>query len=135
MNLRHYEIVFLIHPNASDRAPDLISNYEKIIKDGGGIIHRLEDWGDRQLAYPIEKINRAHYVLLNIECSMEVLAKLENDFRFNENIIRNVVLKREKAITEPSPIKLEKTNKSKAASDVKLEDIEIPEDLEETGEA
>ena len=102
--MRHYEIVFLVHPDQSEQVPAMVERYRQIIEGKNGRIHRLEDWGRRQLAYPINKIHKAHYVLMNLECSREVLEELTTAFRFNDAVIRNLVIKREKAITEPSPL-------------------------------
>ncbi|ARB44641.1 MULTISPECIES: 30S ribosomal protein S6 [Alcanivoracaceae] len=112
--MRHYEIVFLVHPDQSEQVPAMIERYSAIVTDGKGTIHRLEDWGRRQLAYPINKIHKAHYVMLNIECDGETLAELENTFRFNDAVIRHLVIRREKAITEPSP--LAKSNEKEEAA-------------------
>ena len=100
--MRHYEIVFLVHPDQSEQVPAMIERYKSLIKTDGGAIHRLEDWGRRQLAYPINKIYKAHYICMNIECSQNVLDELEQTFRYNDAIIRNLVLKRDEAISEPS---------------------------------
>jgi len=102
--MRHYEIVFLVHPDQSTQVPSMIQKYQSIIKNGGGVVHRLEDWGRRALAYPINKVHKAHYVLMNIECSDAVLAEIETAFRFNDMVIRNLILRRNHAITEQSPI-------------------------------
>ncbi len=102
--MRHYEIVFLVHPDQSEQVPAMIDRYRKLIEDGKGTIHRLEDWGRRQLAYQIQKIHKAHYVMMNIECSQETLDELENAFRFNDAVLRNLVIRRKAAITEPSPM-------------------------------
>ncbi len=102
--MRHYEIVFLVHPDQSEQTAAMIDRYRAIIESKKGTIHRLEDWGRRQLAYPINKIHKAHYVLMNIECDMEALEELKTAFRFNDAVLRNLVLARKKAITEPSPI-------------------------------
>ena len=102
--MRHYEVVFLVHPDQSEQVPAMIERYSAIVTDGKGTIHRLEDWGRRQLAYPINKIHKAHYVMLNIECDGETLAELENTFRFNDAVIRHLVIRRDNAITEPSPL-------------------------------
>ena len=112
--MRHYEIVSLVHPDQSEQVPAMIERYSAIVTDGKGTIHRLEDWGRRQLAYPINKIHKAHYVMLNIECDGETLAELENTFRFNDAVIRHLVIRREKAITEPSP--LAKSNEKEEAA-------------------
>ena len=100
--MRHYEVVFLVHPDQSEQVPAMVERYKKVIADGKGKLHRLEDWGRRQLAYPIQKIHKAHYVMLNIECGDEVLAELNNTFRFNDAVIRSMVIRRDGAITEPS---------------------------------
>ena len=102
--MRHYEIVFLVHPDQSDQVPDMIKKYSGIISKSGGKIHREEDWGRRQLAYPINKIHKAHYILLNIECSIEVIKELSSNFKFNDAVIRNMILQRKAAITENSSI-------------------------------
>lgn len=102
--MRHYEIVFMVHPDQSDQVNGMIDRYTKMIKDGGGQVHRLEDWGRRQLAYPINKIHKAHYVMMNVECGQDVLNELESLFRYNDAIIRNLIIKRDSAVTEVSPI-------------------------------
>jgi len=102
--MRHYEIVFLVHPDQSEQVPGMIERYRSNIESKGGKIHRLEDWGRRQLAYTIQKIHKAHYVLLNIECDQETLDELESAFRFNDAVLRHMTLKRDKASTEPSPL-------------------------------
>jgi small subunit ribosomal protein S6 len=102
--MRHYEIVFLVHPDQSEQVPGMIERYRAGIESKGGTIHRLEDWGRRQLAYPIQKMHKAHYVLMNIECNAEALEELENSFRFNDAVLRNLVLKRKGPVTEPSPL-------------------------------
>lgn len=102
--MRHYEVVLIIHPDQSDQVVSMVERYIKLIQDNGGAVHRLEDWGRRQLAYPINKIHKAHYVLLNIECNGETLAELEELFRYNDAIIRSLVIRREDAITEESPL-------------------------------
>ncbi len=102
--MRHYEIVLLIHPDQSDQVPAMCERYRSLIEKEKGVIHRHEDWGRRHLAYPIKKIYKAHYMLMNIECAQETLDQLEHNFRFNDAIIRNLVIKRKEAITEPSPL-------------------------------
>ena len=102
--MRHYEIVLLVHPDQSDQVVGMVERYLTHIKDAEGQIHRLEDWGRRQLAYPINKIHKAHYVLFNIECNGETLAELEELFRYNDAIIRSLVVRRDDAITEPSQL-------------------------------
>ncbi|WP_308873356.1 30S ribosomal protein S6 [Thiothrix subterranea] len=103
--MRHYEIVFLVHPDQSEQVPAMVERYRSMVQESGGAIHRLEDWGRRQLAYPINKLHKAHYVLMNIECGAETLAELESIFRFNDAVIRNVTMRTDKAITEPSPLR------------------------------
>ena len=102
--MRHYEVVFMVHPDQSDQVSAMIERYRSMIEAGGGHIHRLEDWGRRQLAYPINKIHKAHYVLMNIECSAEILQELETAFRFNDAVIRSLTLARKTAVTAPSPL-------------------------------
>jgi small subunit ribosomal protein S6 len=102
--MRHYEIVLLIHPDQSARLPDMMEGYETIIKKNEGKIHRQEDWGRRPLAYPIKKVHKAHYVLMNIECDKETLGSLEYAFRYNDAVLRELIIKRDEAITEPSPM-------------------------------
>lgn len=111
--MRHYEVVFLVHPDQSEQVPAMIERYKSIIETNGGKIHRLEDWGRRQMAYSINKIHKAHYVLMNIECGNEELAELESMFRFNDAVLRNMVIKMKEAVTEPSPLlKEEESRKS-----------------------
>ena len=102
--MRHYEIIILVHPDQSTQILTMVERYQSMIKEGEGKIHRLEDWGRRQLAYSINKIHKAHYLLMNIECNKAVLDELENAFHYNDAVIRNLILKRNHAITEPSPI-------------------------------
>ena len=100
--MRHYEIVFLVHPDQSEQVPAMVERYTRAITENGGKVHRLEDWGRRQLAYPINKIHKAHYVLMNIECSNEILDELTENFRYNDAVIRNMVIRRDEAVTEAS---------------------------------
>ncbi len=112
--MRHYEIVFLVHPDQSEQVPGMIERYSNMITQGGGNIHRVEDWGRRQLAYPINKIHKAHYILLNIECSQEVLDEIDTAFRFNDAVLRNLIMSRKSADTEESPImKIEKESRER----------------------
>ena len=103
--MRHYEIVFLVHPDQSEQVPAMIERYKSAIEADGGAIHRLEDWGRRHLAYPINKIHKAHYVLMNVECTGEALEELESNFRYNDAVIRNMVVRMKAAVTGDSPIK------------------------------
>ncbi|SEG71927.1 30S ribosomal protein S6 [Marinobacterium lutimaris] len=103
--MRHYEIVFLVHPNQSEQVPAMIERYKALIEGANGQIHRLEDWGRRQMAYPINNVHKAHYVLMNVECGQEELDELANLFRYNDAVLRNMVIRCKEAITELSPIK------------------------------
>ena len=110
--MRHYEIVFLVHPDQSEQVPAMIERYKTLIEgNGSGKIHRLEDWGRRQLAYPIQHLAKAHYVLMNIECEADVLNELESGFRFNDAVLRHLIMKREDAVTEMSAIMKNKDDK------------------------
>lgn len=102
--MRHYEVIFLVHPDQSQQVPAMIQRYETMIKAGKGAIHRLEDWGRRQLAYPINKVHKAHYVLINIECDEKILKELTTSFQFNDAVIRHLVLRKDYAVTTPSPM-------------------------------
>ena len=102
--MRHYEIVFLVHPDQSEQVPAMVERYRSMIESEGGKVHRLEDWGRRQLAYPIAKVHKAHYVLMNIECGQATLNELVGMFRFNDAVLRHLVVRREDAVTEPSPL-------------------------------
>ncbi len=102
--MRHYEIVFMVHPDQSEQVPGMIERYTGAIKAAGGTIHRLEDWGRRQLAYPIDKLHKAHYVLMNVEAEQSVIDELENNFRFNDAVIRNMIMRTKHAVTEASPM-------------------------------
>ena len=102
--MRHYEIVFMVHPDQSEQVPGMIERYTGILTQDGGIIHRLEDWGRRQLAYPINKLHKAHYVLLNCEATAEAVEELETAFRFNDVVLRNLVMRTKSAVTEQSPM-------------------------------
>ena len=102
--MRHYEVVFMVHPDQSEQVPAMIERYKALIEGDNGKIHRLEDWGRRQLAYPIQKIHKAHYVLMNIECEQKVLDELTGAFRFSDAVLRHLVVSMDAAVTEPSPM-------------------------------
>jgi len=102
--MRHYEIVFLVHPDQSEQVPAMIDRYKAMVESNGGTVHRLEDWGRRQLAYSINKIHKAHYVLMNVECNEAVREEIETAFRYNDAVIRNLIMKRNAAVTEQSPL-------------------------------
>ncbi|NIB39287.1 30S ribosomal protein S6 [Pseudomaricurvus alkylphenolicus] len=115
--MRHYEIVFLVHPDQSEQVSGMIERYTASIKDAGGAVHRLEDWGRRQLAYSINKIHKAHYILMNVECTEEVLDELTTNFRYNDAVLRNLVIRTDEAVTEESPImKAEKESRERKAN-------------------
>ena len=102
--MRHYEIIFLVHPDQSDQVPGMIERYKSEVEKTGGKIYRLEDWGRRQLAYPIMKLHKAHYVLMNVEAEQEAIDSIENNFRYNDAVIRNLVIRTSGPVTEPSPM-------------------------------
>jgi len=112
--MRHYEIIFLVHPDQSEQVPGMIERYSSSVTTSGGSIHRLEDWGRRQMAYSINKIHKAHYVLMNIECTDEALGELTTNFRYNDAVLRNLVVRMDEAVTEESPImKAEKESRER----------------------
>ena len=129
--MRHYELVFIVHPDQSEQVPAMIEKYQAVIKSSKGLVHRLEDWGRLQLAYPIQKIHKAHYVLMNIECNLETLAELEHTFKFNDAIIRHLVFGTKNAITSQSPMMREEKSKS-LVGDKKIEDKPNKEVVKET---
>jgi small subunit ribosomal protein S6 len=115
--MRHYEIVLLIHPDQSEQVPAMIERYSGIIAAGGGAVHRLEDWGRRQLEFPITKMHKAHYLLMNIECDGKVLDELTGAFRFSDAVLRHLVIKMDHAVTEPSPMAREPEEKDRGDRD------------------
>lgn len=115
--MRHYEICFIVHPDQSDQVPAMVERYRNMISARNGKIHRLEDWGRRQLSYPIQKVHKAHYVLMNIECDQETLDELEHAFKFNDAVLRHLTLKMKSAVTAPSPMMKEEKSKSLAISE------------------
>jgi small subunit ribosomal protein S6 len=125
--MRHYEVVFLVHPDQSSQVAAMIDRYKATIEQASGTVHRLEDWGRRQLAYPIKKIHKAHYVLMNIECDQATLEELESGFRFNDAILRSMTLQQKEAVTEPSAIA---TADSKAA-EVKTKETAVADEAED----
>ena len=120
--MRHYEIVFLVHPDQSEQVPAMIDRYRSMIESDGGAIHRLEDWGRRQLAYPINKIHKAHYVLMNVECTQPALNELESAFRFNDAVLRRLVMSRPGPDTEPSPLAKSRDDRDDRDSDSDIQD-------------
>jgi len=115
--MRHYEICFLVHPDQSEQVPAMLERYRNMIEEKGGSIHRLEDWGRRQLAYPIAKLHKAHYVLMNIECDSETLTELEGAFKFNDAVLRHLTIRRQKALVEQSEMLKAKEEKDRSSRD------------------
>ena len=110
--MRHYEIVFIVHPDQSEQVPAMVERYKGVISARSGIVHRLEDWGRRQLTYPLQKVHKAHYVLMNIECDQETVDELNNSFKFSDAVLRHLIVKMTKAVTDPSPMMKEEKSKS-----------------------
>ncbi|MDS4015649.1 MAG: 30S ribosomal protein S6 [Candidatus Accumulibacter sp.] len=110
--MRHYEIVLIVHPDQSEQVPAMVDRYRTLIAARGGQIHRLEDWGRRQLAYPIQKLHKAHYVLMNIECDGATLGELEHGFKFNDAILRHLTIRTKRAVSTPSPMMKDEKSKS-----------------------
>ena len=110
--MRHYEICFIVHPDQSEQVPAMIERYKGVIAQRSGIVHRLEDWGRRQLTYQIQKVHKAHYVLMNIECDQDTVNELEHSFKFSDAVLRHLIVKMTKAVTAPSPMMKEEKSKS-----------------------
>jgi small subunit ribosomal protein S6 len=110
--MRHYEIVFIVHPDQSEQVPAMVERYKGVIAQRSGIVHRLEDWGRRQLSYPIQKVHKAHYVLMNIECDNETLSELEHSFKFSDAVLRHLIVHMAKPVVDPSPMMKEEKSKS-----------------------
>ena len=135
--MRHYEVVFMVHPDQSEQVPAMVERYKTLIEGSNGKIHRLEDWGRRQLAYPIENLVKAHYVLMNIECNQAVLTELTESFRFNDAVLRNLVVSMDEAVTEQSLIMKHKDDKGdrRRRDEDSSETVEADGDDAETNEA
>lgn len=125
--MRHYEIVFMVHPDQSEQVPGMIERYTGSVKEAGGQVHRLEDWGRRQLAYPINKLHKAHYVLMNVEAPQEVIDELETTFRYNDAVLRNVIIRTKHAVTEASPM-VKVREECKPLAEVESNDFEDAEE-------
>jgi small subunit ribosomal protein S6 len=110
--MRHYEICFIVHPDQSEQVPAMIERYKGVVAQRNGIVHRLEDWGRRQLTYPIQKVHKAHYVLMNVECDQESVNELEHSFKFSDAVLRHLIIKMAKAVTAPSPMMKEEKSRS-----------------------
>lgn len=121
--MRHYEIVFIVHPDQSEQVPAMVERYKNMVTESNGTIHRLEDWGRRQLAYPIDKIHKAHYVLMNIECEPAVVEEIETAFRFNDAVLRHLTVKEKHAITEASPMMKEEKAKDLLGNNAAKEEV------------
>ena len=125
--MRHYEIVFIVHPDQSEQVPAMVDRYRQMVTGRSGRIHRLEDWGRRQLAYPIEKVHKAHYVLMNIECDNETLSELEHAFKFNDAVLRHLTVQMTEAVTVPSPMmKEEKSRAIPTGEEAKSQAAPVP---------
>jgi len=124
--MRHYEIIFIVHPDQSEQVPAMVERYKALVAARNGQIHRLEDWGRRQMTYPIAKMHKAHYVLMNIECNRETLDELEHAFKFNDAVLRHLVVKMDKAHTAPSPMMKEEKSKSLMGADKRTEVTDAP---------
>ncbi|MBI1195210.1 MAG: 30S ribosomal protein S6 [Gammaproteobacteria bacterium] len=137
--MRHYEIVFLVHPDQSDQVPAMIERYRATIEGHGGSIHRLEDWGRRQLAYPINKVHKAHYVLMNVEVNQDALDELSSAFRFNDAVIRNLVISKNEAVIDASPLARSNDDRSgdseQRPARTQSEDVSADEDSDDEAEA
>ncbi|WP_333841342.1 30S ribosomal protein S6 [Pelomicrobium sp.] len=129
--MRHYEIVFIVHPDQSEQVPAMIERYKSMVTSRGGKIHRLEDWGRRQLAYPIEKVHKAHYVLMNVECDQEALDELVHSFKFSDAVLRHLVVRMREAVTTPSPMM--KEEKARAVTPAREEEAKPASAQEGTG--
>lgn len=115
--MRHYEIVFMVHPDQSPQVSAMIDRYKAIVEGNGGTVHRLEDWGRRQLAYSIQKVHKAHYVLMNVECGQAELDELDHAFRFNDAVLRSMIMRRDEAVTDQSPLAKSKDDRDEDYSD------------------
>ncbi|MCB1584474.1 MAG: 30S ribosomal protein S6 [Marinicella sp.] len=136
--MRHYEIVMLVHPDQSEQLPAMIERYSGMVTKSGGVIHRSEDWGRRQLAYSIERLHKAHYYLLNVECNQEAIDEIVDAFRFNDAILRHLVLAKKHAETEDSPLKKDEDEKAAKVTENDVNEVEENEDVaveEDTAEA
>ena len=131
--MRHYEVVFIVHPDQSEQVPAMVERYQAMITEKGGNVHRLEDWGRRQLAYPIQKLVKAHYICMNIEGGQDILDELEHSFRYNDAILRNLIIKTKRAVTEPS-IMMKSVERDEARKVVSTDDDNASEEVESEDE-
>lgn len=130
-DLKHYEIIFLVHPDQSEQVPQMVERYRGAIESSSGQIHRMEDWGRRQLAYPIAKVHKAHYVLMNIECDHPTLQELEHAFRFNDAVLRHLIVSRDEAVTGPSPLSREGNQDAEGASERRAPMVDVGDEGDE----
>lgn len=134
--MRHYEIVFIVHPDQSEQVPAMVERYQSMIAEKGGKVHRLEDWGRRQLAYPIQKLVKAHYICMNIEGGQDILDELEHSFRYNDAILRNLIIKTKRAVTEPSimmkSVERDEARKVASADDNATQEVESEDEEDES---
>ncbi|SUA51830.1 30S ribosomal protein S6 [Oligella ureolytica] len=134
--MRHYEIVFIVHPDQSEQVPTMVERYQSMIAEKGGKVHRLEDWGRRQLAYPIQKLVKAHYICMNIEGGQDILDELEHSFRYNDAILRNLIIKTKRAVTEPSimmkSVERDEVRKVASADDNASQKVESEDEEDES---
>ncbi|NLP33181.1 30S ribosomal protein S6 [Oligella ureolytica] len=134
--MRHYEIVFIVHPDQSEQVPAMVERYQSMIAEKGGKVHRLEDWGRRQLAYPIQKLVKAHYICMNIEGGQDILDELEHSFRYNDAILRNLIIKTKRAVTEPSimmkSVERDEARKVASADDNASQEVESEDEEDES---
>ncbi len=128
--MRHYEIVFLVHPDQSEQVPAMIDRYKEMVTSGKGKVHRIEDWGRRRLAYMINDVHKAHYVLINIECDLDVLREIEKNFKFNDSVLRHLVIRRKEAITEESPMGKAKAREDAAEAERAERQVPKPADTD-----
>ena len=133
--MRHYEIVFLVHPDQSEQVPAMLERYRSMSESAGGKMHRLEDWGRRQLAYPIAKVHKAHYALMNIECDQATLNELVSMFRFNDAVLRHLLVRRDAAVSEPSPLIKPKEEKEERVERFDSDDGESEPEAEAAGDS
>ena len=124
--MRHYEIVFIVHPDQSEQVPAMVERYKGVIAGRSGIVHRLEDWGRRQLTYPLQKVHKAHYVLMNIECDQETVDELDHSFKFSDAVLRHLVVKMTRPVTTPSPMMKEEKSKSLMERGAEAKPAEAP---------
>jgi small subunit ribosomal protein S6 len=130
--MRHYEIVFLVHPDQSEQVPAMVERYTATIEGSAGSIHRFEDWGRRHLAYPINEVHKAHYILMNVECTQEALDELTTNFRYNDAILRNLVIRRNEAVTDVSPIKAAESREDRRRPEPREDNREKAVETEES---